>query len=66
MTATAAQGTMTQMKEELAPEALVEAGWQAVRDDGRVRAELLEAAYAETRLRPVSPSPYAASTHPAG
>jgi hypothetical protein len=30
---------------------VVEAGWQAVRDDGRVRAELLEAAYAEPRLR---------------
>lgn len=29
----------------------VEEGWQRVRDDGRVRPELLEAAYAEPRLR---------------
>jgi uncharacterized protein DUF6193 len=34
---------------------VVEAGWQAVRDDGRVRAELLEAAYAEPRLRQLFP-----------
>jgi hypothetical protein len=36
-------------------EALVEAGRQIVRDDGRVRAELLEAAYAEPRLRRLFP-----------
>ncbi|WP_343244972.1 DUF6193 family natural product biosynthesis protein [Streptomyces sp. SID14478] len=35
--------------------AVVEAGWQAVRDDGRVRAELLEAAYAEPHLRQLFP-----------
>ncbi|GHH26949.1 hypothetical protein Srubr_08930 [Streptomyces rubradiris] len=34
---------------------LVEAGWQKVRDDGRVRPELLEAAYAEPRLRRLFP-----------
>ncbi|KJY40976.1 hypothetical protein VR41_14185, partial [Streptomyces sp. NRRL B-1568] len=34
---------------------MVEAGWQAVRDDGRVRTELLEAAYAEPRLRQLFP-----------
>jgi hypothetical protein len=36
-------------------EALVEAGWQVVRDDGRVRPELLDAAYAEPRLRRLFP-----------
>jgi hypothetical protein len=36
-------------------EAIVEAGWQVVRDDGRVRAELLDAAYAEPRLRRLFP-----------
>lgn len=36
-------------------DAVVEAGWQKVRDDGRVRAELLEAAYAEPRLRQLYP-----------
>ncbi|MCI3928139.1 DUF6193 family natural product biosynthesis protein [Streptomyces sp. AN091965] len=36
-------------------EALVEAGWQTVRDHGRVRTELLEAAYAEPRLRQLFP-----------
>lgn len=35
--------------------ALVEAGWQKVRDDGRVRPELLEAAYAEPRLQQLFP-----------
>ncbi|WP_308118142.1 DUF6193 family natural product biosynthesis protein [Streptomyces buecherae] len=35
--------------------AMVEAGWQSVRDDGRVRAELLAAAYAEPRLRQLFP-----------
>lgn len=33
----------------------VEAGWQAVRDDGRVRPDLLEAAYSEPRLRQLFP-----------
>lgn len=33
----------------------VEEGWQDVRDDGRVRPELLEAAYAEPRLRVLFP-----------
>lgn len=36
-------------------QALVEAGWQKVRDDGRVRPELLDAAYAEPRLRQLFP-----------
>jgi hypothetical protein len=31
------------------------AGWQAVRDDGRVKPELVEAAYAEPRLRVLFP-----------
>ncbi|MGX1757120.1 DUF6193 family natural product biosynthesis protein [Streptomyces lydicus] len=35
--------------------ARVEAGWQKVRADGRVRPELLEAAYAEPRLRQLFP-----------
>ncbi|WP_326699517.1 DUF6193 family natural product biosynthesis protein [Streptomyces sp. NBC_01754] len=34
---------------------LVEAGWQKVRADGRVRPELLAAAYAEPRLRQLFP-----------
>ncbi|MCF4136908.1 DUF6193 family natural product biosynthesis protein [Streptomyces sp. Tue 6430] len=34
---------------------LVEAGWQKVRADGRVRPELLEVAYAEPRLRQLFP-----------
>ncbi|MFJ8388877.1 DUF6193 family natural product biosynthesis protein [Streptomyces sp. NPDC094438] len=33
----------------------VEAGWHKVRADGRVRPELLEAAYAEPRLRQLFP-----------
>ncbi|MFF5968093.1 DUF6193 family natural product biosynthesis protein [Streptomyces collinus] len=33
----------------------VEAGWQKVRDDGHVRAEMVEAAYAEPRLRQLFP-----------
>ncbi|WP_246886108.1 DUF6193 family natural product biosynthesis protein [Streptomyces sp. GESEQ-4] len=32
-------------------DAIVAASWQKVRDDGRVRAELLDLAYAEPRLR---------------
>ncbi|MET7388928.1 DUF6193 family natural product biosynthesis protein [Streptomyces sp. NPDC005529] len=36
-------------------DAVVEAGWQKVRDDGRARAELLESAYAELRLRQLYP-----------
>jgi hypothetical protein len=32
-----------------------EAGWQAVRDDGRVRPELVALAYAEPRLRQLFP-----------
>ncbi|MEE1735589.1 DUF6193 family natural product biosynthesis protein [Streptomyces sp. BE147] len=35
--------------------AIVEAGWQAVRTDGRVRTALLAAAYAEPRLRQLFP-----------
>ncbi|WP_217628205.1 DUF6193 family natural product biosynthesis protein [Micromonospora nigra] len=35
--------------------AVVEAGWQAVRDDGRVRPDLVRAAYAEPRLRCLFP-----------
>ncbi|MFJ8546087.1 DUF6193 family natural product biosynthesis protein [Streptomyces sp. NPDC093586] len=34
---------------------LVEAGWQKVRADGRIRPELLEAAYAEPRPRQLFP-----------
>jgi hypothetical protein len=33
----------------------VEEGWQRVRDEGRVRPELVEAAYAEPRLRVLFP-----------
>lgn len=36
-------------------ESLTEAGWQAVRADGRVRPELLAAAYGEPRLRRLFP-----------
>ncbi|MEU1535351.1 DUF6193 family natural product biosynthesis protein [Streptomyces fagopyri] len=36
-------------------QALVEAGWQKVRDDGRVRPELVEAAYAEPHLHQLFP-----------
>ncbi|GGR36614.1 DUF6193 family natural product biosynthesis protein [Streptomyces netropsis] len=43
------------MNREAAGDAVVEAGWQAVRDDGRVQAELLEAAYGEPRLRQLFP-----------
>jgi hypothetical protein len=46
---------MASMEEKLAASAVVEAGWQDVRDDGRVRAELLEAAYAEPSLRQLFP-----------
>ncbi|MEV6479778.1 DUF6193 family natural product biosynthesis protein [Streptomyces sp. NPDC051576] len=35
--------------------ARVEAGWQKVRDDGRVRPDLLAAAFAEPRLRQLFP-----------
>lgn len=35
--------------------AIVEAAWQAVRDDGRVRTELIDAAYAEPCLRELFP-----------
>ncbi|MGW0950329.1 DUF6193 family natural product biosynthesis protein [Streptomyces sp. NPDC002623] len=43
------------MDRDASGDAVVEAGWQAVRDDGRVRVELLEAAYAEPRLRQLFP-----------
>ncbi|MGW3399040.1 DUF6193 family natural product biosynthesis protein [Streptomyces hydrogenans] len=43
------------MNRDAAGKAAVEVGWQAVRDDGRVRPELLEAAYAEPRLRQLFP-----------
>jgi hypothetical protein len=43
------------MDEMLTSKALVEEGWRAVRDDGRVQADLLEAAYAEPRLRRLFP-----------
>jgi hypothetical protein len=43
------------MNNDSSTDAVVEAGWQAVRDDGRVRAELVEAAYAEPRLRRLFP-----------
>src|SRR5436190_15702482 len=46
---------MAAMTEDLSTDAVVEGGWQAVHDDGRVRAELLEAAYAEPRLRHLFP-----------
>jgi hypothetical protein len=48
-------GVMATMVEELSAGAAVEAGWQAVRDDGRVRAELLDAVYEEPRLRQLFP-----------
>ncbi|MGI5325038.1 DUF6193 family natural product biosynthesis protein [Actinomadura nitritigenes] len=35
--------------------AIVESAWQDVRDDGRVRTELIDAAYAEPRLRELFP-----------
>ncbi|MGW0731785.1 DUF6193 family natural product biosynthesis protein [Streptomyces sp. NPDC002851] len=34
---------------------IVEAGWQTVRDDGRVHAELVDAAYSEPLLRQLFP-----------
>ncbi|MGP3991255.1 DUF6193 family natural product biosynthesis protein [Streptomyces sp. 3N207] len=40
---------------DTAGDAVVEAGWREVRQDGRVRVELLEAAYAEPRLRQLFP-----------
>ncbi|MGW2184352.1 DUF6193 family natural product biosynthesis protein [Streptomyces sp. NPDC001719] len=43
------------MNRDSSSNAVVEKGWQAVRDDGRVRTELLEAAYAEPRLRQLFP-----------
>ncbi|MGV9291925.1 DUF6193 family natural product biosynthesis protein [Streptomyces sp. NPDC003719] len=43
------------MNTDATRDAVVEAGWQAVRDDGRVRVELLEAACAEPRLRQLFP-----------
>ncbi|MFI8327150.1 DUF6193 family natural product biosynthesis protein [Streptomyces sp. NPDC085529] len=43
------------MKGDAAGKDAVEAGWQAVRDDGGVRLELWEAAYAEPRLRQLFP-----------
>ncbi|WP_234334610.1 DUF6193 family natural product biosynthesis protein [Streptomyces sp. NRRL B-1347] len=43
------------MNRDTSAEARVAAGWQAVRDDGRVRVELLEAAYEEPRLRQLFP-----------
>src|SRR6185437_4077008 len=46
---------MARMDEQRSAAAVVEAGWQAVRDDGRVRPELLAAAYAEPRLRQLFP-----------
>jgi hypothetical protein len=39
------------MNGDAAVEAGIEARWQSVRDDGRVRAELVEAACGEPRLR---------------
>src|SRR5689334_16949167 len=47
--------TMAAMDDQRSAGAVVEAGWQAVRDDGRVRPELLAAAYAEPRLRQLFP-----------
>ncbi|MEV5570834.1 DUF6193 family natural product biosynthesis protein [Spirillospora sp. NPDC052269] len=43
------------MSVESPSHAIVEAAWHAVRDDGRVRAELIEVAYAEPRLRELYP-----------
>jgi Family of unknown function (DUF6193) len=40
---------------DAAGDGAVEVGWQRVRDDGRVRTELLEVAYAEPRLRQLFP-----------
>ncbi|MEU0563630.1 DUF6193 family natural product biosynthesis protein [Dactylosporangium sp. NPDC006015] len=36
-------------------DALIEAGWREVREDGRLRPELVEAAYAEPRLQQLFP-----------
>ena len=46
---------MVTMETTPSGQARVEAGWQKVRDGGRVRPELLEAAYAEPRLRRLFP-----------
>jgi hypothetical protein len=46
---------MATMSEELQSNHIVKAGWQAVRDDGRVRPDLLQAAYAQPRLRQLFP-----------
>ncbi|MEV6425728.1 DUF6193 family natural product biosynthesis protein [Streptomyces sp. NPDC051662] len=43
------------MNSDSSDNASVETGWQAVRNDGRVRTELLEAAYAEPCLRQLFP-----------
>ncbi|WP_211245731.1 DUF6193 family natural product biosynthesis protein [Actinomadura oligospora] len=43
------------MSNEPSSRVVVEAAWQAVRDDGRVRTELIDAAYAEPRLRELFP-----------
>ncbi|QCX73705.1 hypothetical protein C9F11_47170 (plasmid) [Streptomyces sp. YIM 121038] len=43
------------MKWDTSVEVRVEAGWQAVHAEGRVRGELLEAAYEEPRLRRLFP-----------
>ncbi|MBM2614390.1 hypothetical protein JIG36_02310 [Actinoplanes sp. LDG1-06] len=49
----AASGMMASMTSMV--EAVVAAGWLAVRDDGRVRLDLLEAAHSEPRLRRLFP-----------
>ena len=43
------------MNDDAAVEAAIEARWQAVRDDGRVRPELVKAACGEPRLRNLFP-----------
>jgi hypothetical protein len=48
-------GMMAIMSADPSGHDLVEQGWQDVRADGRVRIELIDAAYAEPRLRELFP-----------
>ncbi|WP_198653714.1 DUF6193 family natural product biosynthesis protein [Actinocorallia populi] len=46
---------MAAMTADTPGQAIVEAAWKDVRDDGRVPTELIDAAYAEPRLRELFP-----------
>ena len=48
-------GMMAAMATDTPGQAIVEAAWQGIRNDGRVRTELIDAAYAEPRLRELFP-----------